>query len=717
MRGVDEIGQNGWTAASNLDGVVDGGGEGMAMSVLPASTAIVPVEASLLIVDDKPKNLVALAGMLEGLGDRIHQATSAAEALRCLLRHDVALVLLDVQMPDMDGYEIAALIRQRERSRHTPIIFITALDRDDREISRGYALGAVDYVFKPIDSIVLRAKATVFIDLFKKTEAVRHQAELERRLYWENLRARADKLQTERALRQVEGVQSVIVKSLPIAFYTADLKGRFAGPRYLSESIASSVGFKRTAFIDDEDLWVARIHPLDLPRVLSRLPSIVETGTLSTEYRWRCADGSERAFLDQAVLIRDDGGAPKEILGTCLDITYRRQLEQQLLQSQKLDAIGRLTGGIAHDFNNMLSVIIWNLDVLTRSLKIGSKDHDRLQNALSAALNCADLVRQLLTFARHQPQQPKVIDLSEVASRMARLLGPVIGEQIRIEVEPASEIWPIFADPAQIESALVNLAINARDAMPDGGTLTIGCANIRHDGDDLEPTPGDYVMLTVSDSGVGMPPDVIDHAFEPFFTTKAAGKGSGLGLSMVHGFIKQAGGHVRIESAVGAGTAVRLILPRADASGVAEPTETEADGPEEPSSQCTVLVVEDNAIVRSVAVARFEELGHRVLEAESASDALEILSQDQPIDLLFTDVVIPGAIGGLGLARRALELRPEISVIFTSGYAASLHISGEIPGEFLQKPYRDEDLRQALHRVLGSQSPSTVGEQPGAADD
>jgi PAS domain S-box-containing protein len=714
MRGVDEFKQGGSSSTASMNGAV-GGGDALSVVAPPAPTAIAPTEASLLIVDDKPKNLVALAGMLEGLGDRIHQATSAADALRCLLRHDVALVLLDVQMPDMDWYEIAALIRQRERSRHTPIIFITALDRDDREISRGYALGAVDYVFKPIDPVVLRAKALVFIDLFKKTEAVRHQAELERALYWENLRARADKLQTERALRQVEGVQSVIVKSLPIAFYTADLKGRFAGPRFVSESIANSVGFKSTAFIDDEDLWVARIHPLDLPRILSQLPSIVEKGALSMEYRWRCVDGSERAFLDQAVLIRDDGGAPKEILGTCLDITYRRQLEQQLLQSQKLDAIGRLTGGIAHDFNNMLSVIIWNLDVLTRSFKVGSKDHDRLQNALGAALNCADLVRQLLTFARHQPHQPKLIDLSELASRMARLLGPVIGEQIRIEVELAGDIWPIFADPAQIESALVNLAINARDAMPDGGTLTIGCVNILHDGDDLEPAPGDYIMLTVSDTGVGMPPDVIDHAFEPFFTTKGPGKGTGLGLSMVHGFIKQAGGHVRIESTVGAGTAVRLMLPRTDATREAEPTEKAAGGPTETGPQYTVLVVEDNEIVRSVAVARFEEFGHRVLEADSASAALEVLGRDTPIDLLFTDVVMPGAMGGLGLARRALELRPGIRVLFTSGYAASLHLSREMPGEFLQKPYRDEDLRRALNRVLGDQSPSAVDSETAPA--
>jgi len=692
LRGVGEVEKNGRPAEPVVRAGEGNGAE--------ARTA--PVEAALLIVDDKPKNLLVLANMLAKLSDCIVQATSADETLRYLLHHDVALVLLDVHMPGTDGYELAALIRQRERSRHTPIIFITAYELDEQEITRGYALGAVDYVFKPVNSAVLRAKVAMFVDLFKKTEAVRRQAELERRLYWENLRARADKLQTERALRQIEGIQSVIIRSLPIALYTADLKGRFSGARFLSESIANSVGFKRTAFIDDEDLWAARIHPADLPRVLSQVAAIAETGALSTEYRWRCADSSEKVFLDQAVLVRDDAGAPKEILGTCLDITYRRQLEQQLLQSQKLDAIGRLTGGIAHDFNNMLSVIIWNLDALTRSLKTGTKDHDRVTNALGGALNCADLVRQLLTFARHQPHQPKVIDLSEMASRMARLLGPVLGEHVRIETRPGEGIWPIFADPAQVESALVNLAINARDSMPEGGTLTIECANVHQSASALEPADGDYVLVTVSDTGVGMSQDVIDRAFEPFFTTKAPGKGSGLGLSMVHGFVKQAGGHVAIESATGAGTRIRLYLPRTTATDTID-EEISSDAASEGSPAAyAVLVVEDNAIVRSVAVARFEELGHTVYEAESAAAALELLGSAAPIDLLFTDVVIPGGMGGFDLARRALELRPRIRVVFTSGYAASFNAVGDLPGEFLQKPYRDEDLRRALQRALGT---------------
>jgi CheY-like chemotaxis protein len=230
---------------------------------------------------------------------------------------------------------------------------------------------------------------------------------------------------------------------------------------------------------------------------------------------------------------------------------------------------------------------------------------------------------------------------------------------------------------------------------------------------DLEPAAGDYVLVTVSDTGAGMSQDVIDRAFEPFFTTKEPGKGSGLGLSMVHGFVKQAGGHVAIDSTIGVGTRIRLYLPRTTAADAIEgETSADAEG-EAPAGAHAVLVVEDNAIVRSVAVARFEELGHTVLEAESAAAALEVLASPAAIDLLFTDVVIPGGMGGLDLARRALELRPGIRVVFTSGYAASFNTVGDLPGEFLQKPYRDEDLRRVLHRALGT---TGAGGAPGTAD-
>jgi PAS domain S-box-containing protein len=681
------------SSSGEADGAVLAGGVG-------ATGSFAPIRPRILIVDDKPRNLFALAQMLDGIEGDVVQATSGADALRRLLRQDFAIILVDIQMPDMDGYELAALIRQRERSRDTPIIFITAFNKEDHDISRGYALGAVDYVFKPIDPIILRTKVSVFVDLYRKTEAVRGQAELERRLQLENLRVRTEKIETEKVLRQVEERQSLIIRSLPIALYTATSSGDFSGPRFLSESIASAVGFEPKAFIDDMDLWMARIHPADRPRVLSQVGSIGEKGSLSIEYRWRCADGSERVFLDQAVLLRDEGGQPREIIGTCLDVTDRRRLEQQLLQSQKMEALGQLTGGIAHDFNNMLSVIIWNLDVVTKSLKGGGKLYDRAQMALTGALNCAEIVRQLLTFTRHQPHRAEAIDLLELVPRMAKMLGPIIGEQIGLQINLPEGLWPIFADAAQVKSALLNLALNSRDAMGVGGTLTIEAANLRYDGAELEPPPGDYVVLAVKDTGVGMRAEVVDRAFEPFFTTKAQGEGSGLGLSMVYGCAKQSHGHVKIESEVGTGTTVRLYLPRAEASPSMEDGALSERFATPAEAGRSILVVEDNADVRGVTVARLEGFGHAVVTADSAAAALDILNGDTPIDLLFTDVVMPGGMNGIDLARRARELRPAIKVIFTSGYDSALHPSGGVTGEFLQKPYRDADLDRALRQVF-----------------
>ncbi len=657
-------------------------------------TGLLP-KAPILIVDDKPQNLLVLADLLAPLNQEIIQAQSGKEALRVLLSREVAIILLDVQMPDIDGYELASLVRSREKSRATPIIFITAHDRDSEEITRGYSLGAVDYVFKPIEPVILRAKVGVFVELFRKTAHTREQAALERMLLSENLRVRSEKIEAEMALRQVEERQALIVRSLPIALYTAELGTHFTGPRFLSESIASQIGFEPSQFLDDRDLWASRINPGDLPQLRASLQSLLETGAASMEYRWRCADGSERVFLDEAVLVRDDDGKPKDIFGTCLDVTERRELEAQLMQSQKMEAIGLLMGGIAHDFNNMLSVIIWNLDLLTRDLKtVGGKNYERTQNALGGALNCTELIRQLLDFAREKPRRSEVVDLTETVPRLVRMLGSVMGETISIEVKLAPDLWRTFVDPAQIESALVNLAVNGRDAMADsGGKLTIEASNILSE-------EGDCVMLAVTDTGTGMEQSVADRAFEPFFTTKGPGHGTGLGLAMVYGFVKQSGGRVKIESALGRGTSVKLFLPRTDARLRSE-TEVVVSLP--PLSPRRILIVEDNENVRRMAISRLEALGHDIVETESPVKALEILDNDTGIELLFTDIVMPGGVNGFDLAHKAVERRPELKVIFVSGYAPSLYASDGLKQEFLQKPYSEEELLQALHAAFAEE--------------
>jgi PAS domain S-box-containing protein len=418
---------------------------------------------------------------------------------------------------------------------------------------------------------------------------------------------------------------------------------------------------------------------------------------------------------------RDGGQFPVELMifparlgpewvfsGFIKDLTAVKATEAQLRQSQKMEAVGQLTGGVAHDFNNLLTVIIATLDALLTS--VSDEIRPRLEMALQAADRGAGMIRQLLAFSRRQTLSPEPLNLSHVVSSALDMIKRVLGEQIEIELRFASDAWRPLADRAQIESALLNLAINARDAMPAGGKLTIEVANATLDEDyaarSADVSPGDYVVLAVSDTGVGMTPEVVEHAFEPFFTTKEAGKGSGLGLSMIFGFAKQTGGHVKIYSEAGHGTTVRLYLPRYVEEGARAPKAAAiGEIPPSPRGGEAILVVEDDPHVRVVAVGLLRELGYHVLEATNAAEALALIENGAAIDLLFTDVVMPGQINGRQLAEAARRSRPRLSTLFTSGYAdnAMVHHGRLDPGvNFLAKPYRGRDLaikvRQALDR-------------------
>jgi PAS domain S-box-containing protein len=660
----------------------------------------VATRATILIVDDEPDNRFALSHVLAELEQRIVEAGSGEDALRFLLREECAVILLDANMPGLDGYATAELIRRRERSRHIPIIFVSAIDKDDEHIARAYAMGAVDYVFKPVDPVILRSKISVLVDLYLKNEEVRRQAQLERTLQEENLRIRQEKLEAERQLRRIEERQTAIVRSLPIVLYSARLKGRFSGPRFVSEGTAQAIGFPAARFVEDPDLWPERIHPEDRERVLADVAAIQTSGGMSAEYRWLCADGSHRWFLDRAVLIRAHDGQPQEIFGSCLDINDRRQMEQQLFQAQKMEAVGQLTGGIAHDFNNMLTVVIGNLDSLARALRGTGRNFGRAEMALTGALSCAELTRRLLAFARRQPLQPSPVHLGQMCRNVAKLLGRTLGERIRIEIKGEPNLWQVLADPAQVESSLINLAVNARDAMSEGGTLTIETSNVTSHGEDADIPPGDFVLLSVADTGVGMTADVLERAVEPFFTTKHLGHGTGLGLSMVYGFVKQSGGHVKIESAPNRGTRVRLYLPRSDA--IVQPADVAgAEATELSGRDRTILLVEDDAGVRAVTAAMLKELQFTVIEADNGSHALDIVDRQPDIDLLFTDIVMPG-MNGFELGRLAREKRPQLPVLYATGYAAS-YTAPEKGADVLAKPYREADLLTKLRVLLTAQ--------------
>jgi signal transduction histidine kinase len=386
-------------------------------------------------------------------------------------------------------------------------------------------------------------------------------------------------------------------------------------------------------------------------------------------------------------------------------IEQRERAEEALRQSQKMEAIGHLTGGIAHDFNNILQIIAGNLDLLQPAVRENDRALRRLQSASMAAERAARLTQQLLAFARRQPLQPKVLNVGRRMSEVADLLRRTLGGNIEVECVGAGGLWNVQADFAQLENAILNLALNARDAMPGGGKLTIETANVflddayarRHG--DVEP--GQYVMVAVTDTGCGMTAEQMDRAFEPFYTTKPEGQGTGLGLSQVYGFVKQSGGHVKIYSELEHGTSVKVYLPRVR-QGEEEPARPVLDAAGSGTGEC-VLVVEDDAAVRTATVEMLGELGYRVLEAEDGARALAVLDSGVAVDLLFTDVVMPGPVSSRELAAKAKASRPDLAVLFTSGYTenAIIHHGRLDDGVFLlSKPYRKEELARKIRSVL-----------------
>jgi signal transduction histidine kinase len=382
----------------------------------------------------------------------------------------------------------------------------------------------------------------------------------------------------------------------------------------------------------------------------------------------------------------------------------RRRVEQQLVQAQKMEAVGQLTGGLAHDFNNLLAIIIGNLDMLREQWTHEPENDELVTGALDAALRGAELTRLMLAFARRQPLQPERCDINRVITFIIRLLRRTLGEDITIDLHLADDLWPALIDRVQLEAAITNLATNARHAMPSGGRLTIATRNTLLDEDyaaaHAELAPGDYVAIEVSDTGTGMPPEVLERIFEPFYTTKGPGQGTGLGLSMVFGFLKQSGGHINVYSEVGEGTAFRLYLP--PARGDAKPDDGVEQHPAESGNNETILTVEDSAGLRQVLARQLTAAGYRVLQAENARAALDQIESNAVIDLLLTDIVMPGGMNGYELARAAAQLRPELKTLLTTGFAdmpnggpaamSSLRI--------LRKPYRRDELLRLVRDAL-----------------
>jgi PAS domain S-box-containing protein len=663
-----------------------------------------PDRARVLLVDDDERNLLAVATVLEDLGEVV-LARSGEEALRHLLKGEFAVILLDVYMPGMDGYETAQIIRNRDQTKGIPIVFLSAVNKEAEHQLRGYSMGAVDYVFKPVDPVILRSKVSVFVQLFEKSKEVERKARHEQALLDANLRANAERLRAEQELRRAEQRQAAIIQSLPMILYLEPFEASRRAPTYVSGDFEAICGFTLDHVQSQPELWADRLHPEDRIRVLATLEARRKSGRSSIEYRWMCGDGSYKHFLDQAVLLRDVDGKPVEFAGTLTDVTEQRSLENQLVQAQKMDAIGKLTGGIAHDFNNLLAAVIGGLGLLERRATLGEEQQRVLGMTKRAAEQGSELVRRLLAFARRQRLQPHPIQLPALHEAVSDLLTHTLGGLVNVEWQVEEGIWIVFADQAQLELALLNLIINARDAMPTGGTVTIVAENREVAAEELpELAGGDYVRIEVTDTGTGISPDHLEKVMEPFFTTKEVGKGSGLGLSMVYGFAKQSDGAFRLESELGRGTIAELWLPRAPKAAldqVQEPSE-----PEQTQIRALkVLLVDDHPEVRSTTAAVLEDSGHEVVEADNGAVALTFLKQRKcDFDLLITDYAMP-YLSGTDFLREARLLCPDVPALLITGYAETEMIRDRPAGvEMLLKPFTPAKLEAAIARACGAEA-------------
>lgn len=462
------------------------------------------------------------------------------------------------------------------------------------------------------------------------------------------------------------------------------------------------------------DTFLAQVVPADRRLVADAFAGAAVSGGIEFECGIAPADGSSERWIRVKGRTYYDEGRPIRMVGVVADITGQRQLQEQLRQAQKMEAVGQLTGGLAHDFNNLLTVILGNLE-----LAHGRATDERLvcqiEDARHAARRGAGLTQQLLAFSRRQSLQPKAIRVADLLPGLADLIGRAIGDDIELTLDEGEDLWHCEVDPNQLESAILNLAINARDAMPDGGLLSISTANVSVGEAETMAHPGvalgSYVVVSVADTGEGMSPEVRARVFEPFFTTKDVGKGSGLGLSMVYGFVRQSLGHVVIESEIGTGTTIRLYLLWTPAVPVLRQVSPEIAP--DPKRSALILVVEDDAEVRRLAVSLMHAMGHETLEAANGPDALTILADRSDIELLFTDVVMPKGMSGIDLARQARLRKPDLPILLTSGFTTQSLAEpkdGERPLKLLRKPYRYDELAVEIASSLAEAVSADTGQ-------
>jgi PAS domain S-box-containing protein len=624
----------------------------------------------LLVVDDDAdasftiKALVELAPGAPAI--EVVQATEFEEALRQAESGTFDVLVFDVRLGARSGLD---LLREcRARGLALPAIMLTGRG-DEQTAVEAMKAGATDYL----------AKSRLTPELL--VVALRHACE---------------RVEKERLARQVEDTQRASEEHLRLVgemtndtIWWLDLVSRVTR---VSAAFETVFGYPQRVIEDETNWWSARVHPDDRARVLEsfqRLLAGVES-SWSEEYRFERADGSYAHVLDRAYLVRGPSGRPLRVVGTLMDMTGRVRREEELRQAQKMEAIGRLAGGVAHDFNNLLTAIIGYSELLVGQVPDGAQRR-AVEQIRQAGQRAASLTQQLLAFSRKQMLLPEVLDLNQVVAGIKDMLRRLIGEDVEVTARLGDAVGRVRADRTQLEQVIVNLAVNARDAMPRGGRL---CIETRA----LSGAPA-RALLAVSDTGCGMPPEVVARVFEPFFTTKEVGKGTGLGLSSVYGTVKQSGGEILVRSTPGEGTTFEIYLPVVDAPASASHLRPR---PAPPGGRETVLLVEDEDAVRRLVREVLTERGYEVFAAARGEEALDLVARiDGPIHLVLTDLIMPG-LSGRDLALRLDELRPGIRVIFMTGYSGdTLTRAALAPGTtVLEKPFTPDHLATVVRAAL-----------------
>jgi len=633
----------------------------------------VSVPLRVLIVEDSEEDALLLLRELKrgGYAPTYKRVATASATKAALESERWDLVIGDHSMPGFSGTAALALVR--ERGVDVPFICVSGTISEEQAVSAMKA-GASDY--------------------FAKGQLARLVPAIERELREAKGRA---------ALRASEAGYGTLVEHAPVGIYRSTPEGRFLS---VNAALVRILGYASPADVLQLDLTKdVYADPVERQRLLERDYTNREYDEL--EATWKRKDTSLLSVQLSVRAIRNAAGQVEYYETFVRDETEQRRLQQQLVQAQKMEAVGRLAGGVAHDFNNLLTVITSYTDLLLEDLGPGDPKRDDLEQVRKAADGAASLTRQLLAFSRQQVLQPRVVSLNAVVESLQKMLQRVIGEDIEVAITLAPDLGAVRADVGQLEQVLMNLAVNARDAMPTGGKLTVATDNVELGPesvrDDSPVGAGRFATLTIKDTGVGMDETTKARIFEPFFTTKGPGKGTGLGLATVYGIVQQSGGFIWVDSEVGRGTTFKIHLPRVD-----EPVEHEPRSPAAAGAvrgRETVLVAEDAAPVRAVMREVLERQGYRVLEAANGAEALQVAAMhDGPIHLLLTDVVMP-ILSGRALAELLTKQRPDTRVLYTSGYTDDSIIAHGIldPGiAYLQKPFTPETLAQKVRDILDS---------------